>query len=39
MDVSFTPDGDWFVFGPTGKTIERGFRSKRAAVEWIRLNT
>lgn len=35
MDCSFTPAGDWFVFGSDGRTLKRGFPSKAAAVAWI----
>lgn len=36
MDVSFTADGDWFVFDTrSGKTLERGFKTKGLAIAWI----
>jgi len=35
-DISFTPDGSWFVFSTrTGKTIKAGFRSKQIAMAWL----
>jgi len=35
-DISFTPNGDWFVFSTnTGKTIRTGFRTKQLAVSWL----
>lgn len=36
-NVSFSPT-EWFVFNTdTGQTIERGFKSKKAAVAWAQL--
>lgn len=29
--VSFTPDGDWFVFDADGKTVQRNFRTRKFA--------
>lgn len=36
MHASFTPAGDWFVFdAASGRTLQRGFRSKGQAQRWI----
>jgi hypothetical protein len=36
MRVGFTHQGDWFVFdGDTGATLNRGFRTKMQATNWI----
>jgi hypothetical protein len=36
MACSFTPQGDWFVFDTeTSKTLQRGFKSKVHAVNWM----
>lgn len=35
MNISFTPEGDWFVFDEDGKTIKRGFKTKDQAAMWI----
>lgn len=36
MNVSFTPDGDYFVFSEeTGETLKRAFRKKVHALSWI----
>ena len=35
MNVSFTPAGDFFVFDESGKTLQRGFRTKAEAWAWI----
>lgn len=34
MHVSFTHQGDWFVFGEDGRTISRGFHTKASAQSW-----
>lgn len=31
LHVGFTPQGDWFIFTAEGKTLHRGFRSRRVA--------
>jgi hypothetical protein len=36
VNISFTPEHDWFVFNTnTGETIKGGFKSKSAAVSWV----
>lgn len=35
MTASFTPEGDWFVFDNTGRTLKRGFKTKPQAMRWI----
>ena len=35
LDVSFTAQGDWFVFDQGGRTLQRGFPSKAKALAWM----
>lgn len=38
MYVSFTPEGDWFVFDEDGKTVNRDFKTRDAAYTWVTLH-